>query len=112
MARCVSDFSDVNNVDMKGCGSCGTRDPDDPYSREVTAAHMVNTMNFRVYELGSMNFRVLAHTPSPRPPPGKQLGKCTSAWLQPFIPVLLYIINYIYIYNICIYRNIGFLDII
>ena len=35
MARCVSDFSDVNNVDMKGCGSCGTRDPDDPYSREV-----------------------------------------------------------------------------
>jgi len=73
MARCVSylDFSDVNNVDMKVCGSCGTRDPDDPYSREVTAAHMVNTMNFRVYELGSMNFRVLAH--SPRPPPGKQL---------------------------------------
>jgi len=45
MARCVSDFSDVNNVanDMKVCGSCGTRDPDDPYSREVTAAHMVNT---------------------------------------------------------------------
>ena len=74
MARCVSDFSDVNNVDndMKECGSCGTRDPDDPYSREVTAAHMVNTMNFRVYELGSMNFRVLAH--SPRPPPGKQLN--------------------------------------
>ena len=35
MARCVSDFSDVNHVDMKGCGSCGTRDPDDPYSREV-----------------------------------------------------------------------------
>ena len=68
MARCVSDFSDVNNVDMKVCGSCGTRDPDDPYSREVTAAHMVNTMNFRVYKLGSMNFRVLAH--SPRPPPG------------------------------------------
>ena len=47
MARCVSDFSDVNNVDMKVCGSCGTRDPDDPYSREVTEAHMVNTMNFR-----------------------------------------------------------------
>ena len=46
MAQCVSDFSDVNNVDMKVCGSCGTRDPDDPYSREVTAAHMVNTMNF------------------------------------------------------------------
>jgi len=73
MARRVSDFSDVNNVDvdndMKVCGSCGTRDPDDPYPREVTAAHMVNTMNFRVYELvlGSMNFRVLAH--SPRPPP-------------------------------------------
>jgi len=73
MARCVSDFSDVNNVDMKVCGSCGTRDPDDPYSREVTAAHMVNTMNFRVYELGSVNFRVLAH--SPRPPPGKQLNE-------------------------------------
>ena len=75
MARCVSDFSDVNNVeciDMKVCGACGTRDPDDPYSREVTAAHMVNTMNFRVYKLGSMNFRVLAH--SPRPPPGKQLN--------------------------------------
>jgi len=32
MARCVSDFSDVNNVDndMKVCGSCGTRDPDAP----------------------------------------------------------------------------------
>jgi len=72
MARCVSDFSDVNNVDMKVCGACGTRDPDDPYPREVTAAHMVNTMNFRVYELGSMNFRVLAH--SPRPPPGEQLN--------------------------------------
>jgi len=74
MARRVSDFSDVNNVDndMKVCGSCGTRDPDDPYPREVTAAHMVNTMNFRVYELGSMNFRVLAH--SPRPPPGEQLN--------------------------------------
>jgi len=50
MARCVSDFSDVNNVDMKVTGACGTRDPDDPYSREVTAAHMVNTMNFRVYK--------------------------------------------------------------
>ena len=74
MARRVSDFSDVNNVDndMRVCGSCGTRDPDDPYPREVTAAHMVNTMNFRVYELGSMNFRVLAH--SPRPPPGEQLN--------------------------------------
>ena len=56
---------------MKVCGSCGTRDPDDPYPREVTAAHMV-TMNFRVYELGSMNFSVVAH--SPRPPPGKQLN--------------------------------------
>jgi len=64
MARCVSDFSDVNNVDMKVCGSCGTRDPDDPYSREVTAAHMVNTMYCRVYKFGSMNFRVLAHSPS------------------------------------------------
>jgi len=74
MARRVSDFSDVNNVDndMRVCGSCGTRDPDDPYPREVTAAHMVNAMNFRVYELGSMNFRVLAH--SPRPPPGEQLN--------------------------------------
>ena len=73
MARRVSDFSDVNNVDIRVCASCGTRDPDDPYSREVTAAHMVNTMmNFRVYELGSMNFRVPAH--SPRPPPGKQLN--------------------------------------
>jgi len=74
MARCVSDFSDVNNVDMKVTGACGTRDPDDPYSREVTAAHMVNTMNcrVRVYKFGSMNFRVLAH--SPRPPPGKQLN--------------------------------------
>jgi len=77
VARRVSDFSDVNNVDnhndMKVCGSCGTRGPDDPYPREVTAAHMVNTMNFRVYELaGSMNFRVLAH--SPRPPPGEQLN--------------------------------------
>ena len=44
MAQCVSDFSAVNNVDMRVCASCGTRDPDDPYSREVTAAHMVNTM--------------------------------------------------------------------
>jgi len=41
MAQCVSDFSDVNNVDMKVCDACGTRDPDDPYSREVTAALMV-----------------------------------------------------------------------
>ena len=67
-----SEIAVYPQVDMKVCGSCGTRDPDDPYSREVTAAHMVNTMNFRVYELGSMNFRVLAH--SPRPPPGKQLN--------------------------------------
>ena len=37
MARCVSDFSDVNHVDMKGCGSCGTRDPDDPYPREAVS---------------------------------------------------------------------------
>ena len=36
MAQCVSDFSAVNNVDMRVCASCGTRDPDDPYSREVT----------------------------------------------------------------------------
>jgi hypothetical protein len=88
MARCVSDFSDVNNVDndMKVCGSCGTRDPDDPYPREVTAAHMVNTMNFRVYELGSMNFRVLAH--SPRPPPGEQLNVP-----QPGFSPLYYITN-------------------
>ena len=36
MAQCVSDFSAVNNVDMRVCASCGiTRDPDDPYSREV-----------------------------------------------------------------------------
>ena len=35
MAGCVSDFSDVNNVDMKVCGACGARDPDDPYSRQV-----------------------------------------------------------------------------
>ena len=33
---------------------------------------IINTMNFRVYELGSMNFSVVAH--SPRPPPGKQLN--------------------------------------
>ena len=39
MAQCVSDFSAVNNVDMRVCASCGIRDPDDPYSREVTAAH-------------------------------------------------------------------------
>ena len=44
MAQCVSDFSAVNNVDVRVCASCGTRDPDDPYSREVTAAHMVNTI--------------------------------------------------------------------
>jgi len=86
MARCVSDFSDVNNVDMKVCGSCGTRDPDDPYSREVTAAHMVNTMNFRVYKLGSMNFWVLAH--SPRPPPGKHLNVPQPG----FSPLYIYII--------------------
>ena len=81
---------------VKVCGSCGTRDPDDPYSREVTAAHMVNTMNSRVYELGSMNFRVLAHSPSPRPPPSKQLNvpqpgfspayKCQGRdWWTPFL---------------------------
>ena len=27
MAQCVSDFSAVNNVDMRVCASCGTRDP-------------------------------------------------------------------------------------
>ena len=47
MARCVSDFSDVNHVDMKGCGSCGTRDPDDPYSREY------NTPRFACVTLAS-----------------------------------------------------------
>ena len=37
------------------------------------AAHMVDTMNFRVYELaGSMNFSVVAH--SPRPPLGTRLN--------------------------------------
>ena len=36
------------------------------------AAHMVDTMNFRVYALGSMNISVVAH--SPRIPPGKQLN--------------------------------------
>jgi len=98
MARRVSDFSDVNNVDndMKVCGSCGTRDPDDPYPREVTAAHMVNTMNFRVYELGSMNFRVLAH--SPRPPPGEQLNVYLS--LTSALYYKLYIHINIYNYNI------------
>jgi len=100
MARRVSDFSDVNNVDndMKVCGSCGTRDPDDPYPREVTAAHMVNTMNFRVsvYELGSMNFRVLAH--SPRPPPGEQLnvpqpGFCPLYYKKMCWPNLILLLN-------------------
>ena len=53
MAQCVSDFSAVNNVDMRVCASCGTRDPDDPYSRDVTAAHMVNTiMNLESMNLG------------------------------------------------------------
>ena len=33
---------------------------------------MVDTMNFRVYALGSMNFSVVAH--SLRIPPGKQLN--------------------------------------
>ena len=53
------------------------------------AAHMVDTMNFRVYELaGSMNFSVVAHSPRPPPGSGKQVYlyiKCTLARLQPFI---------------------------
>ena len=81
---------------MKVCGSCGPRDPDDPYAREVTAAHMVNTMNFRVYELGSMNFRVLAH--SPRQPPGEQLNVYLS--LTSALYYKLYIHINIYNYNI------------
>ena len=35
MAQCVSDFGTVDTVGMQVCASCGTRDPDDPYSREV-----------------------------------------------------------------------------
>ena len=35
MAQCVSDFGTASTVDMQVCASCGTRDPDDPYSREV-----------------------------------------------------------------------------
>jgi hypothetical protein len=38
------------------------------------AAHMVDTMNFRVYALGSMNFSVVAHSPRIPPGPGKQLN--------------------------------------
>ena len=35
MAQCVSDFDTINQVDMQVCASCGTRGPDDQYSREV-----------------------------------------------------------------------------
>ena len=31
----VSDFGTINTVDVQVCALCGTRDPDDPYSREV-----------------------------------------------------------------------------
>ena len=91
-----SEIAVYPQVDMKVCGSCGTRDPDDPYPREVTADHMVNTMNFRVYELGSMNFRVLAH--SPRQPPGEQLNVYLS--LTSALYYKLYIHINIYNYNI------------
>ena len=39
MAQCISDFDTINTVDMCKCVqcsvSCGTRDPDDLYSRKV-----------------------------------------------------------------------------
>ena len=35
LAQCVSNFGTINHVDMPVCASCDTRDPDDPYSREV-----------------------------------------------------------------------------
>ena len=57
----------------KHCPSCGFRCwLIVCLSSVFPAAHMVDTMNFRVYALGSMNFSVVAH--SPRIPPGKQLN--------------------------------------
>ena len=51
MAQCecvtFSDFSAVNNVDMRVCASCGiTRDPDDPYSREVILRDFLRHIGF------------------------------------------------------------------
>ena len=46
---------------------------------------MVDTMNFRVYALGSMNFSVVAH--SPRIPPGKQLNVPQPG----FSPLFIYV---------------------
>jgi len=56
---------------------------------------MVATMNFRVYELGSMNFSVVAH--SPRIPLGKQLN-VPQPGFSPLLKVrYIYYIIYIYI---------------
>ena len=44
-------------------------------------------MNFRVYELGSTNFRVLAH--SPRPPPGEQLN-VPQPGFSPLFNIIIY----------------------
>ena len=35
MAQCVSDFSAINNVDMRVCASCGTRDPESLTTRTL-----------------------------------------------------------------------------
>ena len=66
MAQCVSDFSAVNNVDMRVCASCGTRDPDDPYSREVIlrdlpASHWLHVPRTAHYErlISAESFRLV-----------------------------------------------------
>ena len=43
MAQGVSDFGTVNTVNMQVCASCGTRDPDDLYSREVIRIRRLNS---------------------------------------------------------------------
>ena len=67
------------------------------------AAHMVDTMNFRVYSLGSMNFSVVAH--SPRIPLGKQLN-VPQPGFSPLLKVrYIYIYYIIYIYIILLLVN-------
>ena len=48
LAQCVSNFGTINHVDMPVCASCDTRDPDDPYSREVIlrqSLHIILNLN-------------------------------------------------------------------
>ena len=66
---------------------------------------MVATMNFRVYELGSMNFSVVAH--SPRIPLGKQLN-VPQPGFSPLFRYLFY--DVLIFFEESFYANLFFCD--